>query len=1317
MQTVSRTSFTTVKTEGAILPAELLQRIAGGDGRLPGLTPTDYHLFAGERLNEAINRSWNRCLGAWIGFDEQRQRLPESDAGTSLTRERWLLILFQELGYGRLQTARGVEIEGVRYPISHTWEQVPLHLVSFRQDLDRRGDTLRAGAIKRSPHSLVQEFLNRSGGHLWGFISNGLRLRILRDNVSLTRLAYVEFDLEAMMAGELYADFTLLWLLCHQSRVEGDPPANCWLEQWSKVAAEQGTRALDVLRHGVQETIAALGKGFLAHPANRELKARLKTGELTTQDYYRQLLRLVYRLIFLFVAEDRDLLLTPGTPEPIRRNYLDYYSTYRLRALAERLRGGPHADLYRGLRLLFNLLRDGYAPLGLPGLGSFLFSERATPVLDGLDLANNDLLEAIRALAFVIEGRVHRPVDYRNLGAEELGSVYESLLELHPQLNADAATFELGSAAGSERKTSGSYYTPTSLINSLLDSALEPVVEDRLKAAGKDRADRENALLSIKVVDPASGSGHFLIAAAHRLARHLARIRSGDEEPAPANYRAALRDVVRTCIHGVDLNEMAVELCRVALWLETLDPGKPLSFLDRNIQCGNSLIGATPALLDKGIPDEAFSPIEGDDKAYCAEFKKKNKQQRSGQLSLFTYDLQPWNRLGNLAASMLSLDSLGDDTLADVRRKQEMYEDLVRSADYEYGQLWADAWCAAFVWKKTKEFPYPITEEVFRDIERSPFRVELWLKDEIKRLRWQYQFFHWHLAFPHIFNLPTTDQAAENEQTGWSGGFDVVLGNPPWERVKLQEKEWFAPRRPEIASAPNSAQRRKMIEALAKDDPVLYATFLDDSREAEGESHFIRNSSRYPLCGRGDINTYAIFAELTRTILSNIGRVGIIVPSGIATDDTTKFFFQALMESQTLASLYDFENREGLFPGVHRSYKFCLLTLIGPAHPRPAEFVFFAHAVSHLTEPHRHFSLSAEEIALLNPNTRTCPIFRSQRDAELNKSIAMKIPALSYNDGRNSSDEWGFAYREVLHMSHHAEYFVTTREFLDSALNQRLMPLYEAKMIHHFDHRWATYDSNMEDWITLSRSDPNAVVQPRYWVPPNVVESRIGKEWNYNWNIGWRDITNSTNERTVIFAVLPRTGMGHTLPLALIKSELSWLLPTSMSSFIIDYLTRQRLGGTHLTMNFLRQVPVLTPNQHWQHVPWNSTQKVFEFMKPYTLELTYTAWDLQSFAQDCGYDGPPFRWDEVRRFLLRCELDAAYFHLYEIARDDIDYIMDTFPIVKRKDEAAHGEFRTKRVILEIYDEMQRAMESGQAYQTRLEPPPGDSRVAHALQGE
>ncbi|MCC6936572.1 MAG: hypothetical protein IT333_08680, partial [Thermomicrobiales bacterium] len=422
---------TTVRIEGAVLPPDLLQRVAAGDPTLPGMLPEDYHLVAGERFNEVIARAWNRVLGIWTAFRPILDAPPAGESLTTLTRERWLLPLFDVLGYGRLQTARAIDIDGTSYAISHAWGSAPIHLVAASIDLDRKTAGV-AGAARMSPHGMLQELLNRSDDRLWGFVTNGLRLRVLRDSARLTRQAFVEFDLQEMMNGEVYADFVLLWMLVHQSRIEGERPEDCWLERWSREAIQQGTRALDHLRGGVERAIATLGAGFLDHPANSALRESLRSGSLDKQDYYRQLLRTVYRLLFLFVAEDREVLLDPQYGEAARERYSTWYSTERLRRLAQRRRGTRHADLWQGLRLVIERLGSdsGEPGLALPALGSGLWAQTSTASINGSELANRDLLDAVRALAFIEEGNARRVVDYRNLGAEELGSVYESLLEL-----------------------------------------------------------------------------------------------------------------------------------------------------------------------------------------------------------------------------------------------------------------------------------------------------------------------------------------------------------------------------------------------------------------------------------------------------------------------------------------------------------------------------------------------------------------------------------------------------------------------------------------------------------------------------------------------------------------------------------------------------------------------------------------------------------------------------------------------------------------------------------------------------------------------
>ncbi len=1421
-----RDLFVTVRTEGGILPADLLQRIALGDAE--GLRAEDYHL-SGERLSEAITRSWNRLLAAWASFRTALERLPESDAATSITRERWLLPLFQELGYGRLVAVRGIEVDGRAFPVSHLWHHAPIHLVGARVDLDRRTARV-AGAATTSPHGLVQELLNRSKDHLWGFVSNGLRLRVLRDNASLTRHPYVEFDVEALMAGEVYADFALLWLLCHQSRFEAERPENCWLEKWSQAAQRQGTRVLDDLRRGVEQAIQALGRGFLAHPANTEVRDRLRSGALAAQDYYRQLLRTVYRLLFLFVAEDRGLLLDPKADTAAKERYARFYSTERLRRLAERQRGTQHPDLWRALSLVMTHLGsdEGCPPLGLPALGSLLWSSRATPDLDRRELANRDLLDAIRALAFTIDGKVRRPVDYRNLGSEELGSIYEALLELHPEVNTDAATFELKTASGHERKTTGSYYTPSSLIQCLLDSALDPVLDEAARKPNPDAA-----ILDLKVCDPACGSGHFLIAAAHRIAKRLGAVRTGDEEPSPEATRAALRDVISRCIYGVDVNEMAVELCKVSLWMEALEPGRPLSFLDHRIVCGNSLLGTTPTLLAGGIPDEAFTAIEGDDKAVVTALRKRNRSERDGQMTL-PMVAEPGGEYALLTSAFAGLGMTGEESIEAVHAKEEWFEGLITSAGYQKAQLLADAWCAAFVWRKAENTVEPVTEDVLLTLGSHPDRVGPATRAEIARLARHCRFLHWHLAFPDVFRLPKPGETPNNAQAGWTGGFDVVLGNPPWERVKLQEKEWFATRQPEIAKAPNTAARRRKIAALREEDPQLWAGWVDASREAEGESHVVRNSGRYPLCGRGDINTYSIFAETNRLVLRPTGRVGCIVPTGIATDDTTKHFFRDLVDSQSLVSVMGFENEGFIFPAVHHATKFCLLTLSGRDRPQDAaDFVFFARQVGDLEERHRHFVLTREDIALLNPNTRTCPIFRSKRDAELTKAIHHRVPVL-IKEGPSEENPWGIRFLAMLHMANDSGAFRTREQLeadgwqLDGNLfrsrDETCLPLYEAKMVHHFDHRFGTYDGQTEAQANQGKlpelneaqhADPGFAVLPRYWVPEKEVLLRAARipeglaqayaaadakmvaqfltywlagyylnrgnkdigldvirrlfgsvfkdvttaamdQWlasnmapalerqypltdegrqviaDYadefllvarkliearcpRWFLGWRRICRSTDGRTFIAGAFPRVAVGDSLflmlpALDLVPSGLG--LATNLTTFVFDYMSRQKLGGTNMSYYIVEQLPVLSPSNYAAEAGWSPHETILRWLTPRVLELIYTARDLAPFARDCGYDGPPFRWEAERRFLLGCELESAFFHLYGIARDDVDYIMETFPIVKRDDVKRHGEYRTKRVILDIYDAMAVAIAAGTTYQTMLHPQPADPQVAH-----
>ncbi|KPC60651.1 Eco57I restriction-modification methylase domain-containing protein [Streptomyces chattanoogensis] len=1326
--------FSAVHTVGGLLPADMLVRISEGKD-VPGSKPADYGVIGSRSVRDDAERHWDYLKSIWRELRAKLPVAPEAETPadpTGLARSQWLEPLFAELGFGRLTMlgeSGAASDDGTKiFPISHRWNHALIHMTAWSTSLDKRP---APGEVP--PQSLVQECLNRAEAHLWGVLTNGRQLRLLRDSSALATASYVEFDLEAIFDGELFSEFVLLYRLLHVSRfevAEGAAPSGCRLENWRTEAIDSGVRALEQLRKGVQSAITTLGTGFLRHPHNRELRE-----ELDVRTFHYALLRLVYRLLFLFVAEDRGVLHAPSADAAAKERYVAYFSSTRLRRQAQRRRGTAHGDLYETLRFVLSGLGndDGRKELGLPALGGIFDDTEADKLLHDLKLSNEHLLAAVRALATVRDpgAKRTRVIDYRHLDAEELGSIYESLLELVPKHEATERSFELVELAGNARKTTGSYYTPSSLIDCLLDSALDPVIDDAVKR-GEIRATRSGQpdpgpaiveeLLNLTVCDPACGSGHFLVAAARRIAKRVAAVREQNPEPTIDAVRHALHEVVARCIYGVDLNPMAVELAKVSLWLEAMEPGKPLGFLDAHIKHGNALIGATPALLADGIPDDAFKPIEGDDKKIASAVRKRNAKEQAGQL-IFHTEERIWVSNAAFAATLREITDAPSNTLRDVRLQSSRFRELEQSAKYVSALHIADAWCAAFVWPKWSGAPTPVTEGVFRDLQSPGAGIPVSTNEEIIRLAEQYKFFHWHLEFPEVFRVPDAPAAdAEvDESVGWTGGFSCVLGNPPWERIKLQEQEFFAQRDEAIATAPNAAARKKRIAALPTTNPELFAEFIAAKRRAEGESQFLRSSLRYPFTGRGDINTYAVFAETDRVLIRPTGRTGVIVPTGIATDATTQFFFKDLVQHGSLSSLYDFENEEKVFPGVHNQTRFCLLTIMGSGTPEAGiSLVFKVRQVEQINE--RRFSLKPADIDRINPNTGTCPIFRTRRDAEITLDIYRSVPVL-IKEGDPNGNPWNLSFTTMFHMSNDSHLF-HTREQLEAegwTLTgntfardaDRMLPLYEAKMFHHYDHRFATYEGATQKQLnkgTLPQStpaehnDPEYRGIPRYWIHSSLVEKEVSrKPSRTKWFLGWRDVTNNVSERTMVSSFAPLAGYGHKFMLTA-GGVNAVLLGAAWSSIALDYVARQKIGGSSMSFFIVNQLPVPSLQQLSRHR---------SFILRRVLELTYTASDMDAFANDLGDIGAPFHWDDYRRTIIRAELDALFFHLYGIARDDVDYILEAFPIVKRKDEAKCGSYRTKDLILDFYDRMAAAgltldnpLLDGENYTSPLAPPPG-----------
>lgn len=643
MKRIELEGYPSLRLEGGLLSPTLLEKARRLE--LPEQEAADYRIEKGLGLKDELGRYWRIAQARSNQFDQSRQR-KDIDLD-QLTLEEWLIPLLEVvLGY-ELSARRAPITKGERrFPVIHTACRgaVPLVLTTPEYSLERSDARFGEEGRRRSPQGLVQEYLNAEEKALWALTSNGLAIRLLRDNPSITHPAYLEFDFERMFGEQNFVDFSLFWLVLHHSRLEPREGrvSDCILEQWRQQGQQDGERALGELREGMTHALRELGSGFLAHPNNQALHQALQGEALSRDAYFQQLLRLVYRFLFLFTAEDRDLALLPDADPQARELYQKGYSLGQLRERA-RLRRyqNRHDDAWAQLLVTFEGFRRGQPLLAQPALGG-LFDADQCPHLEEARLANHYLYKALFHLGWLESNRSLVRINYRDMDTEELGSVYESLLELEPVIHVDAAPWRFGFLGdpepggeagqqrqrGTARKTTGSYYTPDSLVQELIQSALVPVIEHTL---AENREDPVKALLALKIVDPAAGSGHFLLAAARRLAAEVARLRAGADQPTEADYRHALREVVAHCIYGVDLNPLAVELCKTALWLETVEPGKPLGFLDAHIRCGNALVGVLdPGMLAEGIPDEAYKPLTGDDKKAATQLKKANKVAREG---------------------------------------------------------------------------------------------------------------------------------------------------------------------------------------------------------------------------------------------------------------------------------------------------------------------------------------------------------------------------------------------------------------------------------------------------------------------------------------------------------------------------------------------------------------------------------------------------------------------------------------------------------------------------------------------------------------
>jgi hypothetical protein len=1062
---------------------------------------------------------------------------------------------------------------------------------------------------------------------------------------------------------------------------------------------------------------------------------------------------LLYRLLFILYAEDRDLL-------PVNdRRYDDYGLRNKVRGDVDTRKtkndvfSETAARYWSTIDDLCRAIDKGDSSIGLPPYNGGLFDRERTPLLTKVRLSDAVMANVIDALSFEHSPEGRRYINYRNLSVQQLGSIYERLLEHEVIRESGDIVIRPNIFA---RKGSGSYYTPDDLVTLIIRETIAPLIDALLttfhtkaeEQAASDkplntrlgalkRSDPAEQLLQLKICDPAMGSGHFLVALVDYLADQVitamaeaeATITWGHYVSPLANRIEAIRNtilgnaeqrgwtvdedqlddrhiirrmILKRCIYGVDKNLMAVELAKVALWLHTFTVGAPLSFLDHHLRCGDSLFGLW---VNGGFEKASF--IEN------GTVKKAAKGH-----TLFLHE--PMNRALRAASSMQIIEGLTDAEIAEAHRSADVFAE-VQDMTAPLGALLS--FFHALDWlelntRANKLLLQAFLSGVFGDpvqialgkvnplrkehgSERAKSEAEAFatILAKTRELIDEERFLHWQVTFPGVWS--------EWQSEALTGGFDAIIGNPPWDRMKLQEVEWFAARRREIALAQRASDRKRMIAALEKKGDPLALDYAKAEARAEAGVRVARNDGNYPLLSGGDLNIYSLFVERAMKLVKPDGIIGLLTPSGIASDKTSASFFKGVSTGGRLKALYDFENgRQGtdqppFFPDVHRNFKFCALVASPTRTFQHANCAFFLHDVAEMQDSERCFTLTAQDFARVNPNTGTTPIFRTRRDAVLTTAIYGRLPVLVDRSGDDEVKAWPVRYSTMFHMTNDSALFRTKQELEEKegaypigenrfrSVAGDWLPLYVGRMIHQFDHRSASVEVNDENVHNAAfsgsvtaeqKADPSFAPMPQYWVSASAVNFPEG----FDWVISFRDIARAVDVRTIIAALTPRAGYGNKLPLLLPTDASAYrdtapLMVANLNSIPLDFVARSKIHSTSVNWFLAEQLPVVPLDQYkTKHFGKKTADKI---VREAVIELTYTAHDMAAFARDMGYVDPkgkvrpPFKWDEGRRLMLRAKLDAIYFHLYGVTnRDDVRYIYSTFPIIERAETEAHGRY-------------------------------------------
>ena len=1376
--------YTSIHIYGHLLSDDILHNIER-DNTLIGNRDQDFGMDIS--VSSAIDYVWSSLRNDWNFYKERagNERLVNKDPyGTRRARDLMERLL-QSLGYKLDRQVANIEVAGTGYDISYTCTDLgnmPFVIIGENITTDGSINTLdkcsldyraKGNMRKKSAHATMLEYLNATE-NVYGIISNGQILRIIRNSGQLVKLTYIEFDLRRMLEEDKYTEFCLMFRLLHASRfrTSGDEP--CVLERWFNMSIESGNRIRNGLSRAVQTTMETIGNAVLTSKGegNDALRRAFADGTMDAAKLNKELIHFIYRLLFLFIIEERGLVyqIPDSVDAPDYKQqcqwqdiYKKYYAASRLRRLSELsyLKQRQYSDLWQGLMDTFHLFEpDTFGEkLGIKPLGGVLFGTETLHWLKQCQVSNRDLLAAFAALNEFTDERQQRvKINYSSLDVEEFGSVYEGILEMRPfvQPGVAASDWQFGFVGGLDRQSTSSYYTRPDLVQNLIKTTLEPVIKEKMADCATTE-EKVKALLNMKVCDAASGSGHIVLAMARTIAWYVCTLRTGEDNPASLDYRQALREVISRCVYAVDYNPDAVELCKVVLWIEGYCAGKPLYFLDHHIRCRNSVLGVSDLqMLIDGVPDKALT---AEDKDTLKALKKLNQEAvkavngNTGNAPTLGFE-NPFGieemsiaQIG-LADKIRFINLLPEDTLEQEIVKQLRWQELMASARVDCLRRACDIYAYAFYHTVKADELYkdeggtdkelyleaevPYTKTVMRALQEieameclekgKPLptyyrQLSADFKTEVRRIAEEQRFFHWCVEFPEVF--------AANK------GFDVMCGNPPWDKIKVEDKKWFESHgRSDIVNAGTAAQRKRAIAELPVTDPVLYTEYCQAQKDAEAMSRFVRFSGRFQLTATGDIDLYPMFAELCLTFSKEAW--GLVMPTGIALNDPNKAFFSKLIDENRLVSLYDFENREALFD-IHRMFKFCLLTAGKPQDkPREVKGGFYLTRLDHLLDPNRIYTLKTDDFATLNPNTKTCAVFRTAKDAAIAAKIYRRCPIL-IND-ITGENPWNARISNMMHMSHDSGDFKTFEDLQNehasisgntftTLAGQTYVPVYEGKMIWFYNHHYGTWPTSSPRPNAIPNveidelSNENSLILPWYWTPVEDVMSKLEKldnegnviwKWNHPWLLGYRKISNATNERTFVSSIIPLpNGAGDSIIYVMIDNVLhSALVQGIFSSLTFDYISKQKMGGSNMSNFITKQLPVLSLEQ----IPDEMIMPIVSRVA----RLCYFNHDLDGWAEELWNELSPkqqteipelgrkecFIYDPEKRAVLQAELDAIFAHLYGLDTEDLVYILDpedicgkgcineTFRVLKDNELRQYGEYRTKRLVLEAWNKFE-----------------------------